>query len=113
MTPPDLPTVQRARLERLLAAQLQWGTWLASVVTVLGMLLARWEGAPGAAGGLSLRSVDVMTAGIALFLLLPVFRLISMLVVFLRQRDRPFVALTALVLTIIGLGVALGLHWPG
>ena len=108
MISPNLHTTRRTRLEKLLAAQLQYGTWLASGVTALGMLLAWLEGVP--AGSFPLRGVDVMTAGIALFLLLPVFRLVSMLVVFLRQRDRPFAALTALVLVIIGLGVVLGLY---
>ncbi len=109
MNPENHDVTRRTRMEKLLAAQLYYGTWGASLVTALGMLLARFEGPPGS---FMVRGIDLMTAGIALFILLPVFRLASMLIVFLRERDYPFAALTTLVLTIIGLGVALGLYWP-
>ena len=86
------------RLERLLARVLDQGTWLASGIIAVGWILA-------ASGW---RTVGVVNAGVALFLLLPVLRVLIMLVVFLRERDYRFGAITALVLSIIVLGALLG-----
>ncbi len=86
------------RLERILARVLDQGTWLASGIIAVGWILA-------ASGW---RTVGVVNAGVALFLLLPVLRVLIMLVVFLRERDYRFGAITALVLSIIVLGALLG-----
>ena len=48
------------------------------------------------------------SAGIALFILLPVMRLILMLGVFLQQRDYRFGAIAALVLAIVAAGWVVG-----
>jgi uncharacterized membrane protein len=89
-----------ARLERQLAAMLSYGTWLASAVIAIGLALTL-IGWPGGAG-------DIVTTGIALFILLPVSRVILMLIVFLHERDYRFGAVAALVLAIMVLGFALG-----
>ena len=86
------------RLERILARVLDQGTWLASGIIAVGWILA-------ASGW---RTVGVVNTGVALFLLLPVLRVLIMLVVFLRERDYRFGAITALVLSIIVLGALLG-----
>lgn len=87
-------------LERLLARVLDQGTWLASAVIVVGWILA----------AIGWRAATVSNAGIALFLALPVLRVAIMLIVFLRERDYRFGAITALVLAIIVLGALLGAH---
>jgi hypothetical protein len=100
------PDVRRpARFEALLAGLLGCGTWLASAVIAVGLAVASTE---QAAEGPMSPGAHIVMAGIALFIALPVLRLALMLIVFVRQRDYRFVAITALVLTIILLGLALG-----
>ena len=93
------------RLENLLARTLTLGTWLATAIIALGIGLKLIGG--GGAG------VAWVTAGIVIFLLLPVLRVLLMLVVFVAEGDYRFGAIAALVLAIIGLGAALGLRLGG
>ncbi|HQT78476.1 MAG: hypothetical protein B7Z80_24980 [Rhodospirillales bacterium 20-64-7] len=97
-------------LEKLLARVLLQGTWIASAVVAAGLLLAfiRPSGLPPALAGMR-----VMTAGIALFIMLPVLRVLLMLIVFVRERDNRFAAIAALVLAIIILGTVLGIRMAG
>lgn len=97
--------VGHPRLERMLAAVLRYGTWLASGVIALGLLLTslRWPAEPA-----HLSSTNVVVTGIALLILLPVFRVSLMLLTFLIERDYRFAAISALVLAIIGLGFLAG-----
>jgi uncharacterized membrane protein len=83
-------------LDRRVASLLHVGTWLASAVIAVGLVL------PAGAG--------VVTAGIALFVALPIARVIVMLVHFLRGRDHRIAVVAALVLTVILLGIVLGLR---
>ena len=87
------------RLEALLAATLRYGTWLATAVILAGLVLAA---IPHRAG------LPLAKLGIALFILLPVARLVLMLLVFLRQRDYRFAAVAALVLAIVALAFTIG-----
>ncbi len=80
------------RLESRLASLLSSGTWLASTVVALGLALGRGR---------------IATAGIVLFILLPVARVTLMLVAFLRERDYRMSGIAALVLLFIGLGFAM------
>ena len=98
-------------LERWLAALLKSGTWVASLAIAAGLILLlpdlhsalhRVALPPG---------MPFVTAGIALFILLPVLRLILMLAAFLQQRDYRYSAITALVLLIMAAGCAVGAHW--
>jgi uncharacterized membrane protein len=91
------------RLEVLLAALLQYGTWLASGITALGLAMAFFE-------GLNQFSAGIVMAGIASFIALPVLRVILMLIVFVTERDYRFVAISAIVLMVILMGFALGTH---
>ncbi|CAE6810681.1 hypothetical protein R75483_05783 [Paraburkholderia domus] len=52
--------------------------------------------------------MHIVTVGIALFILLPIMRLILMLGMFLHQRDYRFSAITALVLMIVAVGLVVG-----
>jgi uncharacterized membrane protein len=100
------------RLEHGLAKLLHYGTWVAAG-TLPGGLDSTLESAlPGLrthAGLLSLPAgMHIVTVGIALFILLPVMRLILMLGMFLHQRDYRFSAITALVLVIVAVGLLVG-----
>jgi uncharacterized membrane protein len=99
-------TARRPRLERLLAALLQNGTWLASAVIGIGLvvLLVVRSGVVAGAG------VPIVAAGIALLILLPVLRVAVMLVAFAVERDYLFSGIAALVLVIILAGLALGMR---
>jgi hypothetical protein len=102
-------TPRPAQLEWLLAGMLHLGTWLASAAIGLGLALALLDSRFSAPKLAILRDVRVATVGIALFILLPVVRVIVMLIVYLRQRDYLFSVIALLVLTIILLGFAVGL----
>jgi uncharacterized membrane protein len=86
-----------AELESRLARVLGAGTWIASGVIAIGLAL----------GGLR-----VATAGLVLFILLPVGRLTLMLIAYLRQRDYRLSAITGVVLFFIALGFVVGLRIP-
>ena len=81
-----------------MAATLSRGTWLASAVIALGLLLP----------SLTQQSARIVTVGLALLILLPVLRVMLMLIAFLRARDFPLTAVAVLVLAIIGLSAAAG-----
>jgi hypothetical protein len=96
-------------LERLLAWVLSGGTWLATCVIAVGLALPlfSWLGASPAT---TMTGVRIVTVGIALFILLPILRVLLMLIVFVCEGDYRLAAIAALVLVIIILGTALGMH---
>jgi len=100
-------TEEMPRLEFLLAGLLRYGTWLAAAVTALGLALALAliEARTDIHG-----PIRIVTAGIGLFILLPVLRVVLMLFVFISQRDYRFIAITTVVLTVIVAGCVLGMH---
>lgn len=93
----DVPLA--TQLEHVLGRLLHYGTLLASAVIAAGLLLGPASGAMG---------LRIATAGIVLFILLPVVRVGTMLIFFLRGRDYWFGAIAALVLLII-----LFSYWAG
>ena len=96
-----------ARLEWLLAVVLHYGSRLASAVIAFGLGLALIH---SRAPKLTIqRDMRIATIGIALFILLPVVRVVLMLIVYLRQRDYRLGAVALLVLAIIVLGFAVSL----
>jgi uncharacterized membrane protein len=101
------------RLERRLAWLLNAGTWLASVVITLGIAVGLIEWYAGAANLESMSSMRIVTGGIAVFIVLPVLRVLVMLTVFVHERDYRFIAISGLVLLIIVLGFVLGIYLPG
>jgi uncharacterized membrane protein len=88
-------------LEQSLGKLLQYGTVLASTVVALGVAIAPDFNQFG---------MRTATAGIALFILLPVARVAVMLFFFLQARDYRFGAIAALVLATIFLGFFLGVN---
>lgn len=95
-------------LERWLAALLRGGTWVASLTIAAGFVLTLLAAHGGAHRAAWPDGMRIVTAGIALFILLPVLRLMLMLGVFLHQRDYRFSAITLLVLLIVAAGCAVG-----
>jgi hypothetical protein len=97
-------------LERLLAMVLQYGTWLASAAIGLGLAIAliASHSALHTLGFLS--STRIISVGILLFILLPVFRVFLMLLVFLKERDYRFSVIAGLVLLILVLGFVVGMR---
>jgi uncharacterized membrane protein len=81
-----------APLERILGTMLYYGTCLASSVIALGLIVAIASAAAG---------TRIAAVGIALFIVLPVARVGTMLVFFARSRDYRFSGIAALVLAII------------
>jgi uncharacterized membrane protein len=85
-------SLEREPLERMLGRLLQYGTYAASSVIALGLVL-------------SVASIPagqrVATVGIGLFIVLPVARVGVMAIYFTRARDYRFGAIAALVIIII------------
>ena len=97
---------RRLEQERILARLLRVGTWLGTGIVAAGVLASSIGGTidlPPTIGG------RIVTAGIALFIALPALRVLSMSILFARERDYRFVAITFLVLTIVVLGGVLGM----
>jgi uncharacterized membrane protein len=97
-----------SHLESRVASLLHIGTWLACVLIGLGLPLFLWEGHGSQKPWGSLGD-PLMKAGIAVFILLPVLRVVVMLVLFRRQKDYRFAGIAALVLVIILVGVLVGI----
>ncbi|WP_223645741.1 DUF1634 domain-containing protein [Corallococcus sp. EGB] len=96
------------RCEQGIAGLLWGGTWLASALIAAGLALGAthdfWSSlAPGLSG------YDVMKAGVALFIILPVARVALMLVMSLRERDYIYTAISVFVLAVITAAVMVGL----
>src|SRR5262249_38225182 len=91
--------VKASQPEWLLAGVLRYGTWLASGGTGLGlaMSLAGVEGA------------CVVAAGVALFIALPVLRVLVMLGAFILNQDYRLVIVATVVLMTILTGLVIGL----
>jgi uncharacterized membrane protein len=96
-------TIKRLRIESLLAGVLNAGTWLASVVIAVGLVLSLVQKRT-----LFTTGSEIVTAGIGLFILLPILRVILLIAVFVKERDYKFAVAAALVLVIIFASFAIG-----
>jgi uncharacterized membrane protein len=88
------------RMERWIAWLLGYGTWLASLVIVAGLVIAFRSPA----------GMRVANVGIGLLILLPVSRVVLVLLALLHDRDYRLAIAAALVLGIIFASVAVGLR---
>lgn len=86
-------------LDDLLGRLLHYGTLAASGVIAVGLALSVASRPVG---------MGIATAGIALFILLPVLRVAAMLIFFWRARDYRYGAIAALVLLIISFSFFIG-----
>jgi uncharacterized membrane protein len=101
---------ESAGLDSLLAGILQYGSFLATAVISVGLLLAFTGSGLGTQHLVLSRGTNIVTVGIALFIVLPVLRVLLMLIVYLRDRDYLLSVIAGLVLAIILLGLAIGSH---
>ena len=85
--------------ELLLAGLLRYGTWLASGVTGLGVAMSL----------VGVEGTRVVAAGVALFIALPVLRVLVMLGAFIVDQDYRLVLVATVVLITIFAGLVLGL----
>jgi uncharacterized membrane protein len=92
-------TVKAPQAELLLAGLLRYGTWLASGVTGLGLAMSL-AGVEGTAA---------VAVGVALFIALPVLRVLMMLGAFIVDQDYRLVLVATVVLITIFAGLVLGL----
>ena len=101
-------TVKSGQRERLIAGLLRYGTWLASAFIAGGLTLGLLQhlSKPLFVG---LGSFAFVKTGVALFILLPVARVVLLLFIFLLERDYVYTAVSALVLVIIGAGLLAGI----
>ena len=92
-------TVKSRQPELLLAGLLRYGTWLASGVTGLGLSMSL----------VGVEGTHVVAAGVALFIALPVLRVLVMLGTFLLNQDYRLVIVTIVVLMTMLAGLVIGL----
>lgn len=96
------------RRDRIIAALLWYGTWFACAQIAGGMVFGmRHPSADSLALGLS--GHQLVKAGVAFLILLPVARVVLMLTIFLRERDYAYALIAAIVLAIIAAGVVIRL----
>ena len=93
--------VKAPQAELLLAGLLRYGTWLASGVTGLGLAVSL-AGVEGTA---------VVAVGVALFIALPVLRVLVMLGAFIVDQDYRLVLVATVVLITILAGLVIGLSF--
>ena len=96
-------------LERLLARTLRHGTRLATAIIAVGLVVAALQRNLFEPHHIPSGKQPIVSAGLGLFVLLPMVRVCLMLISFVRQRDYRFGAIAALVLAIIFVGLALSL----
>lgn len=92
------------RRDKIIAALLWYGTWFATALIAVGVVLTVLEYVPTFLP-LALTGYGAVKAGIALLILLPVARVALMLALFLCERDYAYSLIAALVLAIIAAGV--------
>jgi uncharacterized membrane protein len=90
-------------IESRLARLLHVGTGVASLVIAAGLALSLFNERTALP-----IATQLVTAGIGLFILLPILRVIFMFTTYLRERDYQFAVAAAVVLLIIFAGSAIG-----
>lgn len=92
------------RIELLLARLLTVGTCVASAVIGAGLVLSLFN----ERAALPI-ATQLVTAGIGLFILLPILRVLLMFTIYLQDRDYQFAGAAAVVFFIIFAGCAIGI----
>jgi Protein of unknown function (DUF1634) len=96
--------IKPARTELLLARLLSVGTCVASAVIGMGLALS-WFSERAALP----IAPQLVTAGIGLFILLPILRVLVMFTIYLKDRDYQFAVASAVVFSIIFLSGVIGI----
>jgi uncharacterized membrane protein len=94
-------------LERILADLLSTGAWLGSAAIATGLIL-RCMGWGKVMSPLT--CVHTISVGIALFIFLPILRVLLMAVAFVRMRDVMLSVLAIVVLAVIGAAAFMGMR---
>jgi hypothetical protein len=94
------------KLEAHLARLLDAGTWMGCLVIAIGILVSLTGAAPAELSG-----SQIVASGVAVFIALPIFRVLLMAAVFLADADYLFGAIATSVLLIIALGAAVALKY--
>ncbi|BCL77655.1 DUF1634 domain-containing protein [Ktedonobacteria bacterium brp13] len=97
-----------ARLDLTLAWILSYGTWIASALIAAWLVLPLLGQSPVVSIPYISGGLQLVTVGIAVIIMLPVLRVITMLIAFLHKRDYRFAAIAALVLLILLFAFAIG-----
>lgn len=102
----DGVTTERG-LERLLAGVLSIGTWLGSATIATGLVMQcmGWGRVMS-----TVTCARMISVGIALFILLPVLRVVLMAIAFVRQREFVFGLAAVGVLAVIGVAALIGMR---
>ena len=95
------------KLERLLASVLSAGTWLGSAVIALGLVMQCMGWGRVMSAVTCARTISV---GIALFILLPILRVLLMAIAFVRVRDVMLSVMAMTVLAVIGVAAFMGMR---
>ncbi|GAA5657403.1 DUF1634 domain-containing protein [Ochrobactrum sp. WV_118_8] len=93
-------TADAGRGDKIIAALLWYGTWFASALIAVGVVMTSIE-----PPSLALNGYDIVKAGIAVFILLPIIRVALTMYLFLRERDYVYTVIAATVLLIIATGI--------
>ena len=93
-------------IDQALARLLSYGTWTACLFITLGLA---W---PHSVMGVLLSRPSLVNVGVAIFIALPVIRVVVMLGNFLTTRDHRFAIFALAVLLIIAAGLCLGIAAP-
>jgi len=94
-------------LERLLARVLSMGTWLGSAAIAIGLVMQcmGWGRVMS-----TVTCVRTISIGIALFIFLPILRVLLMAIAFVRVRDVMFSVMAVVVLAVIGMAAFMGIR---
>ncbi len=93
-------TADAGRRDKIIAALLWYVTWFASALIAVGVVMYSIE-----TTSLALNGYDIVKAGIAVFILLPIIRVALTMYLFLRERDYVYTVIAATVLLIIATGI--------
>lgn len=94
-----ISTHQHSRpLEHRIAVLLRYGTWLSSMVIAIGMGMNFFAATNG---------YFFVKLGVALFILLPITRVLLTIFLFLKERDYLYAVIAAVVLAVIIAGMLL------
>ncbi|MCH4542864.1 DUF1634 domain-containing protein [Ochrobactrum sp. POC9] len=88
------------RRDEIIASLLWYGTWFATAVIAVGVIMTAIEPTQSFFSG-----YDIVKAGIAVFILLPIVRVVLTMYLFVRERDYVYAVIAATVLLIIATGV--------
>ncbi|MEJ5021439.1 DUF1634 domain-containing protein [Ochrobactrum vermis] len=92
------------RRDEIIASLLWYGTWFATAIIAVGVIMTVIEPSQSSTP-LFISGYGIVKAGIAVFILLPIFRVMLTMYLFVRERDYVYAVIAATVLLIIATGI--------